>query len=199
MNMQQPRYRLAGALALALALIVPAAFAEEPQQAPPKKDAKPKTAAASKPVAKPAPVAPAADSATITNEDLERMFGPPDPAPAPPVEAQPGAASTKESEAYDPLKIMNEQDKKAAEKQTRIAAAEKAVTDAEANLKNLESRMLANKNPYLPRPTLTPEEQKAQEGLDNAQRVEANQKQIEEARAQIEKAKADLLAARSAQ
>src|SRR6185436_16060955 len=179
MKLSSSSFRL-GAAALALILAgAPSSRAEEPKSQPAKKEMKAK-ASVPKPAPKAAPAAPAAeDTGTITNEDLERMFG--KSTAAPPKEAQQGAAP--QGEAYDPLKIMSEQDKNAAEKQTKIATAEKAVADAEANLKNLESRLLANKNPYLARPTLTPEEQKAVEGMDNTQRVDLNQKQIDDARA----------------
>jgi hypothetical protein len=170
-----------------------------------KKASKPKPAAAKAATTPKTPApAPADDGPmVITNDVLEKMFGPSDVKPPRPETAAEGDARPTEGskgegeKPLDPVQAMEEEKKTAAERQAKIAAAEKAVADAEENLKQLESRLLATKNPYLPRPPMTPEEAKEVEGMDNAQRVDLNQKQIEDARAAVEKRKAELQQARA--
>lgn len=217
--MKKPGWlQIAGMVALmaaGAAVWFPVSGAEE-AKAPTDKDKKEQQAAAkSKPApakaapAKPAPAKPAEakkpalDSGdgpvTITNEDLERMFGPPEETPAAAVTPAAGGEAAKKPDATeDPLKAMADEKQHAAERQERIATAQRALTDAEANLKNLEARQLATKNPYLPRPKMTEDEAKQQEGLDGAQRVEQNTKLIEDARAQVERLRAELAQAQSA-
>jgi len=199
--------RTAGAVALVTACAAMTNYASfsEAEQAPPAKQeaAKPKpvatTAAPAKTTAvQKVPLDSSGGPVTITNDDLERMFGPSEVKP-------PSSGTTAEGNptgvakgpkpgdtGYDPLKAMDDEDKQAAEQQQKITTATTALAAAEANLKNLEARLLATKNPYLPRPQLSEAEAKQREGMDNVARVDLNEKEIQDARAEIERLRAEL-------
>jgi hypothetical protein len=91
------------------------------------------------------------------------------------------------------------EDRKAREEadRVRLAAAEKAVEDAKTRVAELESRLLAVKNPFLPRPALPPEEAAAWEGLDGVARVKRVEEQLVAARGELERAERALAAIRS--
>jgi hypothetical protein len=67
-------------------------------------------------------------------------------------------------------------------KKVRVAQAEQDLAEANARVVELEKRLLAVKNPFLPRPVLPPEEAKAWEGLGGAERAARVEKQLAEAR-----------------
>lgn len=137
--------------------------------------------------------ASAAEPARVyTNEDLERMFG--------------GTSEPQESESIsetetaqpaqpaqqgnvDPLRALEAEKRAAAAQQVRIATAEKELVKAEETLKEMEKRLLALKNPYLPRPVVSPEEKEAWKGLDNVERVKRTKEQLEGVRQELERAK----------
>jgi hypothetical protein len=56
---------------------------------------------------------------------------------------------------------------------------------ATAAVETLEKRLLAVRNPYRPRPQLPPDEAKAWEGLDGAQRAQRVEEQLAAARVEL--------------
>jgi len=137
-----------------------------------------------------------------TNEDLERMFGPstgsgatpPSSATAQP--GQPAAARPEDEKPSDPLKAIEDEQAREADRKLRIAEAERAVAEAEARVKELEKRALALRNPFLPRPELPPEEAEAWKGLNNEERLERTEAALEEAKKALEEARARLASLR---
>lgn len=111
--------------------------------------------------------------------------------------AEPAKPVAIEPAPPDPLQWM--EDRKAREEadRVRLAAAEKAVEDAKTRVAELESRLLAVKNPFLPRPVLPPEEAAAWEGLDGVGRAKRVEEQLVEARADLDRAEKALAAIRS--
>lgn len=179
----------AAALALTVLVATAALAADDPAAKPTKEKA-------------PEP-APQADPGVITNETLEKLFGASDAPMKPVAEASDPAAKDRAArkasgtKALDPLQAMEEEKAAAARRQLAVADAEHDVAAAQANLQNLEKRILEQRNPYLPRPKLSKEEAAAEQSLDNAERVQRTQEQIELARKEVERAKAQLERARS--
>jgi hypothetical protein len=127
-----------------------------------------------------------------TNEDLERL------APIPQQRAPiAGAASPADGEPDDearpaeddPLRAMERQQSAAWERKRQLARAEREVSDAEARVRELEQRVLAIRNPLLPRPQLSPEEAEAWRGLSNPERLEMTQLQLDEVKARLEESR----------
>ncbi len=118
-------------------------------------------------------------------------------APTPAVREEPAVPLAIAPAPPDPLQWM--EDRKAREEadRVRLAAAEKAVEDAKTRVAELESRLLAVKNPFLPRPALPPEEAAAWEGLDGVARVKRVEEQLVAARGELERAERALAAIRS--
>lgn len=131
----------------------------------------------------PVPVSESVDAAPVTPTPVERKEAaePAAPAPAPP----------------DPSQWLEDRQARDEAARQRRAAAEKAVEDAKARVAELESRLLAVKNPFLPRPVLPPEEAAAWEGLDGAARAKRVEEQLVEARAELDGAEKALAAFRS--
>jgi hypothetical protein len=151
--------------------------------------------APAKPVKK-TPAKPADDAPLVfTNDDLERMFGPSEPA-APPAAVAPVEAGSKPA-ADDPLKRMEADKAAAGDRAAGVAEAEKKLAAAQANLDGLEKQLLATRNPYLPRPKLSEEDARKLEGKSGPERVELTEEQIEAARREVDKARADLERAKS--
>lgn len=119
--------------------------------------------------------------AVITNEYLERLFG-----PAEPSKKEPGQQAGGEDPS-DALKAMQDEKEKAQEQQALAADRDKKIADAEARVKALERQVLEFKNPLLPRPQLSKEEAEAQKGMNEAERVTRTQKQLEAARQELQK------------
>lgn len=131
------------------------------------------------------------------SQPSDREPAPPAPAPRP---AEPPASAAKPPPeavveappaapaATDPLQWMEDRQAREEAQRVRIAAAEKAVDDARARVAELENRLLAVKNPFLPRPVLPPEEAAAWEGLDGAERAKRVETQLAEARSELERA-----------
>ncbi len=153
--------------------------------------------AATRPRPAPHPVAqPESDARSVPPSEASRSVeaapsSRPEPATAKPATVAPEAAPP------DPLRWM--EDRKAREEaaRVRLAAAEKAVEDAKARVVELENRLLAVKNPFLPRPALPPEEAAAWEGLDGVERAKRVEGQLAEARAELERAQQALAAIRA--
>lgn len=120
---------------------------------------------------------------------------PPEEPPASVVEPQPEAGvedPPADPAATDPLQWMEDRQAREEAERVRIAAAEKAVADARAHVAELEKRLLAVRNPFLPRPVLPPEEAAAWEGLDGAERAKRVEAQLGEARSELERAEKTL-------
>ena len=79
----------------------------------------------------------------------------------------------------------------------RVEAAEQRVAAASARVVELEKRLLAIRNPFLPRPELPPEEAQAWEGLDGAQRAARVEQQLAEARDELAAAEDELMSLRA--
>ncbi len=138
--------------------------------------------------------------AVITNDVLNRMFGTVDAEEDTKTEVQAGTATSSAAQPdvkWDPLKAMEEGRQRAADRQAQIAEAEKKVADAEATVRDLEKRVLAYRNPLLPRPEVSSEEADAQAGMNGGQRVGRAEQQLAEARSEAERARADLARVRS--
>ena len=94
----------------------------------------------------------------------------------------PAAAAAPEAAPPDPLQWMEDRAAREEAKKVRLAEAEQDVVDARARVAELEKRLLAVKNPFLPRPVLPPDEAQAWQGLNGPQRVERVEGQLVEAR-----------------
>ena len=117
---------------------------------------------------------------TYTNEDLERMFGP--PPPATPAASNEEKATVERSGAEietDALTRLFEEQARRKARDMEIAQVERKVAEAGAKIGRLEQLRLRSRNPFLPRPELTPEQQ--QEELEKARKT------LDEARARLEK------------
>jgi hypothetical protein len=186
----QYRFPASGAIVVACSIVASALMflpaAGEDEAAPPKPD---ETAAP----------APDDEPAVITNEVLERMFGPGDPS-APKPEGEPHEDAAHEHGEVpapppvlpDPLQAMEQKKSDEARRQQAIADTQREIDAAEATVRDLEKRLLEQRNPYLPRPALSKEESEAQAGLNGAERVARTQEQLDLARKELERAKAQL-------
>jgi len=181
-------------LALLAVSVLSAAFLPARSESEPaKKDDPCKTTDGKKTVActqqeeaKPKPVA-------FTNDDLEQMFGP-SKAPAVSVEQ---AAREKGGAQPNALGAMREDQQKAAATGQSVELAKAKLAEAEKKVKDLEARNIQIANPLLPRPQLSPEEQKAWAGMDNVERMKQNQAAIDQAKHDAELAKQELERAQS--
>ncbi len=153
-------------------------------------------------------------SVVITNEDLERMMAGltpeqklqgvyqaerhiGDPAPAAgakPVEAAPGQEQQPDQKPQSSLEWMEERNAAAKENRVEHVDAETQVAELSAKVANLEKRLLALKNPLLPRrySDKTDPEAEDWDQKDNLERVETTQKELDEARAELAAAQAKL-------
>lgn len=106
-----------------------------------------------------------------TNKDLENL--PPLPTERRAAGMAPGATGSSADEAS-------------------IETAAARVTAASARMEEPEKRLLAIRNPFLPRPALEPEEAQAWEGLDGRERAERVERQLAEARTELAAAEQEL-------
>jgi len=203
------KHRLAGPVAWAIArfvlaaalLAMPAAAGDEKAAPAPPAKQKQKQTQKNEGPAKPAACAPsqAEEPVVITNEDLERMFGPGETPEARP-EAEPddraahdhGEEPSPPQAPPNPLQAMEQDKADEARRQQAIADAQRDVDAAEAAVRDLEKRLLEQRNPYLPRPELSKEEAAAQQGMNGAERVARTQEQLDLVRKELERAKAQL-------
>jgi hypothetical protein len=136
------------------------------------------------------------EPATYTNEDLERMFGPPEPAPSkePAVEKDKAQAPKGGAALPDPLATIKDDAAREEMRKKLTAEAQSEIAAKTAEIKKLEQRVLRIKNPLLPRPEadMTPEELAEWNGLDSATRVKATEERLEKARAELSEAEARL-------
>jgi len=146
----------------------------------------------------------------ITNDDLERMMAGLTPeqklqgvyqaerhigVPAPagkPGEATPGQGQQPDKKPQSSLEWMEERNAAAQENRVEHVDAEQQVAELSAKVASLEKRLLALKNPLLPRrySEKTDEEDKDWDQKDNLQRVETTQKELDSARAELAAAQA---------
>lgn len=175
------------ALALVLALPVPAGEQDAAKKEAPKKDEakkeatekvekEPSLASVAAAAAERRRQAAAADT-VITTEDLQRRFGAggtggvyqaTGPAVAEGTEAPAAPAEgavPPPPDPGDPLMALQQQQADAAARARAIEAAEAEVTSLRARIEELERRALAISNPYLPRPKVE-EDDEAAEGWD---------------------------------
>jgi hypothetical protein len=138
-----------------------------------------------------------------TNDDLDRL--PPDPTArrseaGPPAGKDVAGAASKAKGVvpYDALGRLQDEQAKAAGLATQIADAERKVTAAEGRVQDLEKKALAIKNPFLPRPEVSPEQAEAWRRMNNVERLKATEDELAAARKAVESAKADLEKLRSA-
>ena len=134
-----------------------------------------------------------------TNEDLERL---PPTTKLPPDDGSPGvvvAAAPEPQAQPEPRRPEPRREAAAApaEEPVRVEAAEQRVAAASARVVELEKRLLAIRNPFLPRPELPPEEAQAWEGLDGAQRAARVEQQLAEARDELAAAEDELMSLRA--
>jgi hypothetical protein len=142
--------------------------------------------------------AKASEVKVYSNETLSEMFGgaseevvesptvTPAGAPTPPV--QPAVPEK------SPLERMAEQKKAREDHRILLTAAEKAVTDAEQRVAELEKRALAARNPLLPRPAPPEDEEEraAWNSADGVGRAAQADQQLQSAREALAKAREDL-------
>ncbi|MDH3629040.1 MAG: hypothetical protein OES25_15450 [Acidobacteriota bacterium] len=126
---------------------------------------------------------PSSETATPTT--------PTTPPPTTPTTKQPAAPGLP-----DPLAAMKAKKAADAERQQQIAAAEEAVVAAEQKITGLEKRLLATRNPYLPRPD-APDGDETWNAADGQERVRRTQKSLEDARTELVEARKALAESRS--
>ena len=150
------------------------AKATTPEQAPPPPAASPVVDTAPPPAS---PVAAGSEETPMPVPHAENA--PPPPAPDPLAEIE-KANSVRQTLALQRGRLQAD------------------VDEARARVAELEKRLLAVRNPFLPRPQLPADEERIWTTLDGAQRAARVEAQLEQARRDVEKAEADLAALPSA-
>ncbi len=176
----------AGVLMAVLAAAAPAAAQERQSPDVPESDAAKKAESKGKP-------AKAEDVPLYTNEDLDRL-GPDPYAPKPEKPAAPEAAPGTEAAkaAADPLRELEDDLDRAAGLAAQTAAAARAVSAAEAAVREIEKRALAVRNPFLPPPVPPPERAEAWAKMSGDERAAVTDEDLQEAKRRLEDAKARL-------
>lgn len=148
----------------------------------------------------------------ITNEDLERMMAGLTPeqklqgvyqaerhigveAPAAsgkPGEAAPGQEQQPDNKPQSSLEWLEERNEATNERRVEHVDAEKQVAELSAKVSDLEKRLLALKNPLLPRRYSDKKDSEAEDWdeMDNIKRIQTTQKELDEARAELAAAQA---------
>jgi hypothetical protein len=149
---------------------IAAAKPAEPEAAPPKPAAEapatapPAAATAPAPVAVPAPTAPTAKPApAFTPGTSEPGAIPPAPAPE--------ATRKDEAKPVDSLQWMRDKQARESDYKRRLEEAEVNLAAADTSAAQWERNLLAFKNPFLPRPQLSPEDAQTIQGMDGAGRA----------------------------
>jgi len=154
------------------------------------------------------------DAVVITNEDLERMMsgltpeqkrqgvyqaerhiGVPAPASgAQPGEPAPGHGQQPDKKPQSSLEWMEERNTATNENRIEQVDAETQVAELSAKVANLEKRLLALKNPLLPRRYSDKKDEESEDWdqKGNLERVETTQKELDDARAELAAAQAKL-------
>ena len=131
------------------------------------------------------------------NDDLERMFGSPAPAPA----GKPAAAvaagtepAVDQAAAGEPsaLDQVLEAEANRRDLQQQIEEAKQGVAEARTRVAEAEKRSLATRNPLLPRPEVPPEEAEAWNAADGTARASKADQDLAAAREALAKAEQDL-------
>jgi hypothetical protein len=225
MTRTSPQRRFA--LAAALLLVVPAAFAADDEKSEPAQTEA--TAEATEPEGEaPAPLRvergrvmtnrgaqggeesrqklKLQDGMVITNDLLERIVG---PAPEPTGEAASSASAAGEPAsgsaappappAATPLQAMADEQAAAATRQREIQKAEQELKTAKDKLANLETQLLATVNPFSKRPQLSDEEKERRRtsGETASARNERTKELVEAAREEVRAAEERLAQLRS--
>ncbi len=136
----------------------------------------------------------------FTNDDLERMFGPPTPESkgepvADPVEtatATPEAASDVATPEKSPLDAMADQERARLQKERDLAAASAKVDELRKRVEDVEQRGRAVRNPLLPRPSVPKDQQGDWNQLGASDRAARTDAELAAAREELSKAEADL-------
>jgi len=207
------------ALALACALIVPVAVAEEAEKAETDDE---KKAEEAQEQADPAAELRVEEGRTMTNRQagapvtgagatkkkvaipegqvftnalLDQLFGATEEEDAATESAPAPPTPGTSTPAPDPLKVMQEGVAERNQRQRLIQEAQKEVEAAKAKLAKLEVQLRATGNPFSARPELSDEEKKvrAESGESASERAERTAKMVEEAKAEV-KAAEDRLA-----
>jgi hypothetical protein len=168
---------VAGAVSLALA-------AETTTQPPKPAPASPVTKAAKK-------AATVKEGQVFTNEDLDKLFGPP-PESAPAEEGAVPAPPTAESAPVPAPKAEKKAAADPAAKQAAIEKLEKKITELRESIPALEKRALAIHNPLLAPPQPPDDDRESWDAADSQQRLERTQTELKDARESLEEAEAEL-------
>lgn len=133
----------------------------------------------------------AAETVVITNDVLEALYGStgstePAAVDAPEAEAEEGTALP------DPLQAMRDQAGRKRTLRALAADTRKEVAAAEAEVRRLEKRALAVKNPYMPRPEIRADEKEHWDSLDNRQRLQKTEQELAAARERLRSAREKL-------
>jgi hypothetical protein len=141
---------------------------------------------------------------SFSNDDLESMYGKPEPAAPAPTPAKAASkptdgAKTDRAKTADPLAAMEDAKAREAERRQRVADATTALESARAEVARLEKQVLAIKNPFSARAELSDEEKaKRFEGQESASaRLARTEKMLDEARQRLAEAERGLAEARS--
>jgi len=146
---------------------------------------------------------PAKDSKVYTNEDLAKLFGIVEEADpeAPATEPRPETPTDKPEAQAKPDPLAWLQQRQAAQQEHRLAVeeAEKALLAARQRVTDLERQVLATRNPFSARPTLSDEEkkQRSENRETAAERNERTRKMLEEAREAVRTAESELARVRA--
>lgn len=134
-----------------------------------------------------------------TNDDLLRKYGAAEEPEATTAKPEDSPTTDTPQSELDPLEWMEQEQKSRAAQKDSVAEAESALTAAQERLKELEVQLLAAKNPFSARPSLSEEEQttRATSGETAEQRYARTQKMVEEAKQAVADAEANLSQARS--
>jgi len=127
--------------------------------------------------APPAPQSLSGES-SYSNADLSKLPEPTKLPEAPPESVQ--TYTNKDLGAAPPAPEPAEE--APADTTAEIDAAKAELDEAQASVDDLEARLRAVRNPFLPRPVLTPEEEEAWKGLNNTERSARVELQLKEAR-----------------
>jgi len=134
-----------------------------------------------------------AGSVIITNDLLRELYGPA-PAWTPPVE-EPSERSEEEDGPIDERDALEKLQDEQARLRTlgELAVRERQrVQVLKARVRELEARILAVRNPFLPRPQVPEEMREEWESLSAPGRVELTERQLDEIRRQLEASRARL-------
>lgn len=137
----------------------------------------------------PKPATTKPEPIVISNETLERRFGPPDPESARPAPSRPAPPARGKGPDVATMVEQHKETEKAAKdaKQKREAA----IAQARARIADLERRLLALRNPLLARPAAPEKNAEDWQELDTVERVKRFEKELQDARRALAEAQGD--------